>query len=129
LDLSNESFGPFVATRRLTSAGDVIAVGTPGHTADHLSVVVQDHGLTYVLAGDTSYNERLMLAGEIDGVSADEDVARRTLGAIRDLAADRPTVYLPTHDPESADRLSNRRVVRAAQSAYRERQATSSGMK
>lgn len=117
VDLGTEAFGPFVASRRLTRAGDVIAVGTPGHTADHLSVLVQDHGITYVLAGDASYNERLMLAGEIDGVSADEDVARRTLGAIRDLATDRPTVYLPTHDPESADRLSNRCIVRTTQPA------------
>jgi len=115
LDLGNDAFGPFPASKRLTSAGDVIAVGTPGHTADHLSVVVQDHGITYVLAGDTSYSERLMVAGEIDGVSADEEVARRTLRAIRDLATDRPTVYLPTHDPESADRLSHRRLVAAAQ--------------
>jgi glyoxylase-like metal-dependent hydrolase (beta-lactamase superfamily II) len=81
-------------------------------------VLVEDQGITYVLAGDTSYDERLMLAGDVDGVSGDEDVARRTLGAIRDLAMDRPTVYLPTHDPESADRLSNGRIVRPAQSAY-----------
>jgi N-acyl homoserine lactone hydrolase len=113
LDLAPEAFGPFATSKRLTSAGDVIAVGTPGHTADHLSVLVEDQGITYVLAGDTSYNERLMLAGQIDGVCAHEDVARTTLRAIRHLARDRPTVYLPTHDPESAERLSNGRVVEA----------------
>jgi glyoxylase-like metal-dependent hydrolase (beta-lactamase superfamily II) len=111
LDLAPEAFGPFATSTRLTSAGDVIAVGTPGHTADHLSVLVEDQGITYVLAGDSSYNERLMLAGQIDGVCANEDVARTTLRAIRHLARDRPTVYLPTHDPESAERLSNHRLV------------------
>jgi glyoxylase-like metal-dependent hydrolase (beta-lactamase superfamily II) len=87
------------ASKRLTAAGDVVAVGTPGHTASHLSVLVEDHGTTYFLAGDTSYDERRMLAGQVDGVSADDNVASATLGTIRRLARDRPTVYLPTHDP------------------------------
>ena len=115
LDLAPEGFGPFATSRRLTAAGDVIAVGTPGHTADHVSVLVENEGITYVLAGDTSYNERLMLADQIDGVCADDDVARATLGAIRRLSRDRPTVYLPSHDPESAKRLSTRRLVAADQ--------------
>jgi glyoxylase-like metal-dependent hydrolase (beta-lactamase superfamily II) len=113
LALTPDAFGPFATSRRVTSAGDVIAVGTPGHTADHLSVLVEDEGITYVLAGDTSYDERLMLAGRLDGVSADDDVAGATLRAIRHLARDRPTVYLPTHDSESAARLASRRVVDA----------------
>jgi glyoxylase-like metal-dependent hydrolase (beta-lactamase superfamily II) len=52
-----------------------------------------------------------MLAGQVDGVCAAEDLTRATLGAIRRFAAERPTVYLPTHDPESATRLSQRRVA------------------
>jgi N-acyl homoserine lactone hydrolase len=114
LDLAAEAFGPFAASKQLTDAADVIAVATPGHTTDHLSVLVQDEGTTYFLAGDTSYDERLMLAGRIDGVSANDDVAGATLGAIRQLARDHPTVYLPTHDPESALRLARRRVVHDA---------------
>jgi len=111
LDLAGGRFGPFAASARLTSGGDVIAVATPGHTADHLSVLVRDEGITYFLAGDTSYDEQLMLSGGIDGVSADDDVASATLGAIRQLGRDRQTVYLPTHDPESCARLANRRLV------------------
>jgi glyoxylase-like metal-dependent hydrolase (beta-lactamase superfamily II) len=64
LSLAAESFGPFAASRRLTQAGDVVAVATPGHTADHISVVVRDGGIDYFLAGDTSYNEDLMLEGQ-----------------------------------------------------------------
>ena len=111
LDLVSGPVGPFAASTRLTNAADVIAVATPGHTADHLSVLVRDEGITYFLAGDTSYDERLMLSGGIDGVSADDDVASATLGAIRQLGRDRQTVYLPTHDPESYVRLANRRLV------------------
>ncbi len=107
-------YGPFAASARLTTAGDVIAVATPGHTRDHLSVVVEDQGTTVILAGDASYDERLMLAARVDGVSADDEVAGATLRAIRRLAEDRPTVYLPTHDPESAARLASRTLVRRA---------------
>ena len=111
LQLAPEAFGPFAASKRLTEAGDVVVVATPGHTADHLSIIVEKDGTTFFLAGDTSYDERLMLAGRVDGVSADDDVARGTLDAIKRLARTRPTVYLPTHDPQSAIRLASRRRV------------------
>jgi N-acyl homoserine lactone hydrolase len=111
LDLAPEPLGAFAASKRLTTAGDVIAVATPGHTAHHISVLVQDGDTTFFLAGDTSYTEALMSAGRVDGVSADEHVARATLAAIRRLANDHPTVYLPTHDPASAKRLASRTAM------------------
>jgi len=111
LHLAAGAFGPFVANTRLTKAADVVAIGTPGHTADHVSVAVLDGDIAYLLAGDTSYNERLMLAGKIDGVSLDDEVAAGTLTAIRTFAKDHRVVYLPTHDPDSAMRLANRRHV------------------
>ena len=117
LDLVIEPFGPFAASRRLTKAGDVVAVGTPGHTADHISVIVQDGGTAYFLAGDTSYNEELMLAGKLDGVSADEQVSGATLDTIRRFTQSRPTVYLPTHDPQADGRLAKRQVAAIGEAA------------
>jgi len=114
LQLEASSFGPFAQSRRLTEAGDVVAVATPGHTADHLSIVADDGDTTYFLAGDASYDERLMLAGKLDGVSADERVTTATLDAIRNLVQSRPTVYLPTHDPQAAARLASRQLAGAA---------------
>lgn len=111
LDLVGGDFGAFPASFRLTKAGDVIALATAGHTPHHLSVAVMDGGITYFLAGDTSYNERLMLAGKVDGVSASDEAAERTLAAIRLFARDHPTVYLPTHDLDSATRLASRAIV------------------
>jgi N-acyl homoserine lactone hydrolase len=111
LDLAAEPWGPFAASRRLTKAGNVVAVATPGHTTDHLSVVVEDEDTAVFLAGDTSYDERRMLARQVDGVSANDDAAMATLDAINRLARSRPTVYLPTHDPESASRLTHRRLA------------------
>jgi N-acyl homoserine lactone hydrolase len=111
LDLARDPYGPFSASTRLTAAGDVVAVATPGHTPNHVSVVVEDQGTTYFLAGDASYDQRLMLAGRIDGVSLDDDVAAATLRAISRFATTRRMVYLPTHDPESAERLADRICV------------------
>jgi len=109
-----EAYGPFLASRRLTAAGDVVAVATPGHTLDHVSVLVEDHGTTYLLAGDASYDQRLMLACHVDGVSPDDAAAEATLRAIAEFSATRPVVYLPTHDPESAMRLAARTYVHEA---------------
>jgi glyoxylase-like metal-dependent hydrolase (beta-lactamase superfamily II) len=95
----------------LTQAGDIVVVATPGHTADHVSIAVQDDGITLILAGDASYNESMMLAGRVDGVSPDERVSSASLATIRTFANERPTVYLPTHDPESGTRLAGRCIV------------------
>ena len=114
LHLAAEPYGPFAASKRLTRAGDVVVVATPGHTADHISVIVEDDGCACFLAGDASYEERLMIADRIDGVSADDDEAHATLRAIRRFATAHPIVYLPTHDCESAARLSGRCLVDVA---------------
>jgi N-acyl homoserine lactone hydrolase len=114
LKLTEGPFGPFARSARLTRSNDVIAVATPGHTADHISVLVQEDDTTVFLAGDTSYNEILMLAGKVDGVSTSEQTSKTTLDAIRHFIQARPTTYLPTHDPQSAIRLANRCRAAAA---------------
>ena len=86
----------------------MIAIPTPGHTRDHLSLAVDDGDGIVILAGDASYTEATMIGGQLVGVSGEERVARATLTKLRDLATRRPTVYLPTHDPDSAGRLARR---------------------
>jgi N-acyl homoserine lactone hydrolase len=105
------AFGPFNRSRKLTEAGDVIALPTPGHTPDHLSVAVLEGDTILFLAGDTSYAEHQMMAEIVDGVSPNEDVALASLGKIRQLARVSPLVYLPTHDPQAAHRLASRKTV------------------
>ena len=98
--------GPFARSRPLTRAGDVTLLPTPGHTPGHMSVAVATGaGPLVLLAGDASYTQALMLAGAPDGVTRDPARARRTLEQIQELARARPTVYLPSHDPDSARRL------------------------
>ena len=99
------AFGPFPEQMRLTKRGDVLVVPTPGHTPGHVSVVVQGAPAVFI-AGDTSYSEALLTQGVVDGVSPDVNVARRSNDRILALAREQPLVYLPSHDPESADRLA-----------------------
>ena len=80
-----------------------------------------------MLAGDASYLERTMLSGTIDGVSDNEAAARSTLAGIRALTAQRPTIYLPAHDPKSAERLEERQIVVAPQQT-RSIMATGAGL-
>jgi glyoxylase-like metal-dependent hydrolase (beta-lactamase superfamily II) len=74
-------------------------------------VVVQCDGLDYFLAGDTSYTQEILLEGESDGVSPKPSVTVETLQRILTHASHRPTVYLPSHDPASEERLTQRSAL------------------
>jgi N-acyl homoserine lactone hydrolase len=76
-------------------------------------VLVEDGDHSVFLAGDSSYTQDAMLRGAVDGVGADEGAERLTHERIRVYTAATPTVYLPSHDPEIAERLAERRLVGA----------------
>jgi N-acyl homoserine lactone hydrolase len=112
LQFNNGPVGPFPQSADVTGSGEILAIPTPGHTPGHVSVLV-DGSPSVLLAGDTSYTQGLLLAGKVDGVSPDEAVTRKTLDDIRELARQRPLVYLPSHDPESETRLKGRQTLSA----------------
>ena len=115
VDFEFAPYGTFPESFTLTSAGDVRLVPTPGHTPGQMSVVIDDDGDRRVfLAGDASYSEELLLRRAIDGVSPDDETAKTTLERIRRFTEHAPTVYLPSHDPESAVRLRERRAAGSA---------------
>jgi N-acyl homoserine lactone hydrolase len=113
IDLAPTPYGPFPDSLELTAAGDVTIVPLPGHTPGQIGLVLEEDDHVVLFAGDSSYTEDLMLRGVVDGPSPDDAVAQRTHERIRALAAERPTVYLVAHDPETAARLAERRPVRA----------------
>jgi N-acyl homoserine lactone hydrolase len=114
LVFADEPYGPFARSRRLTADGAVVAVPTPGHTPDHLSIIVEDDAGAIVIAGDAAYNEANLLAGRLDGISPDESLALATLARLRAFAATRPAVFVFAHDPQSADRLARRHTFAPA---------------
>lgn len=118
IPFQREPWETFSESVRVTEAGDVRIVPTPGHSAGHVSVVVEEDEQVLLLAGDTSYTEANMLAGVLDGVAAvggGEQSARQTLERIREVTRRRPVVYLPSHDPEAAARLEARQPAGNAQ--------------
>jgi N-acyl homoserine lactone hydrolase len=114
VDLPPVPFGPFPQSLRLTEAGDVTLVPLPGHSPGQLGVVVEDGDHSVLLAADASYTQDLMLRGAVDGVGPDEDAERLTHERIRAYAAATPTVYLVAHDPDTAARLAERRLLPSA---------------
>jgi glyoxylase-like metal-dependent hydrolase (beta-lactamase superfamily II) len=106
-----EPFGPFPESLALTAAGDVTIVPTAGHTKGHVSLVFEEGDRAIFFAGDASYTEGLMVDQVTDGVAPDQRAARETLSRIREFTRSTATVYLPSHDPDSAERLLARQPV------------------
>jgi glyoxylase-like metal-dependent hydrolase (beta-lactamase superfamily II) len=111
IDFVDQSFGPFESHKVLTRAGDVIIVPTPGHTPHHVSVIVDCGDAVIFLAGDAAYSEAQLLGRWADGVSLRPEVQLRTLDKIWRFIQLRPTLFLPSHDPESAKRLHARQAT------------------
>jgi N-acyl homoserine lactone hydrolase len=106
----DEAVGPFTQSMALTRRGDVLVIPTPGHTPAHVSVLVRGEP-SWFLAGDTSYDQSLLLAGKADGVSPNPAVALDTGRKILALARAEPLIYLPAHDPDNLDRLAARALL------------------
>jgi glyoxylase-like metal-dependent hydrolase (beta-lactamase superfamily II) len=106
-----EPAGPFARSCAVTDAGDVLIVPTPGHTPGHVSVIVREENRTFFLAGDTSYTLDSLMNSVPDGLTPAPRRTTRTQEQIRDFAAQEPTVYLPSHDPESETRLHRREAL------------------
>jgi glyoxylase-like metal-dependent hydrolase (beta-lactamase superfamily II) len=110
--LDQGPFGAFAASRRLTDDGRVAMISTPGHTRGHLSIVaVDDNDRHVLLAGDATDTLEQLHARRPDAIAPDPDVQRQTIDRILTHASEHPTVYLPTHDPESVARLSARTAL------------------
>lgn len=67
--------------------------------------MVRTEGLTYFLAGDTSYTQEKLLKREADAVTSTPKQMREAQARILAFAQEEPLVYLPSHDPESVERL------------------------
>jgi N-acyl homoserine lactone hydrolase len=111
IDYSDDSFGTFPESFTLTKAGDVHLVATEGHSTGHLSVILEVNGLSFFFAGDVSFNQQFLLTKTVAGVSASVQKNRQTLEGINQYVTQNPTVYLPSHDPEAANRLVSRTTV------------------
>ena len=104
--LDGGPFGAFERSRSLSDDGRIVAVDTPGHTPGHISVVcIDDEGRHVLLAGDATDSLEQLRALRPDAIAPKPDVYVRTIETILAHAREHPTVFLPSHDPESVARL------------------------
>jgi N-acyl homoserine lactone hydrolase len=105
--LDGGPFGAFARSRALSDDGRIVAVGTPGHTPGHVSVIcIDDSGRHVMLAGDATDSLEQLKARRADAIGPDPKVHVATLDTILAHCAEHPTVYLPSHDPDAAARLA-----------------------
>jgi len=105
--LDSGPFGAFARSRSLSADGRIVVVGTPGHTPGHVSVIcIDDSGRHVMLAGDATDSLEQLQALRADAIAPDPKVHVATLEAIVAHCAQHPTIYLPSHDPDSAARLA-----------------------
>jgi glyoxylase-like metal-dependent hydrolase (beta-lactamase superfamily II) len=103
---SGPPVGPFARSAPLTRDGSILAVETPAHMKGHVSIVARSEDLTYLLAGDVTYRQYLLLDDVVDGMTENPGQSLASLRAIKQLARTEPTVLLPVHDPDAAKRLA-----------------------
>ena len=105
ITLDGPALGAFASSKPLTADGRVVAVPTPGHTLGHIAILVVQPDHHVLIGGDTAYDQPQLQDLQVDGVSPKDDVAITTMKTILAHAEAHPTVYLPSHDPESVRRL------------------------
>lgn len=109
--------GPWSSSTNITEDGTVVAVPTPGHVVGHISMVVKERDAesnttTYFLPGDATYDLKLLEMEEPDGINNDPVTAFKSLQLIKEFARQQDVVILPSHDPETWDILSEKRVYK-----------------
>jgi glyoxylase-like metal-dependent hydrolase (beta-lactamase superfamily II) len=110
--LDGGAFGAFARSRKLSDDGRIVAVDTAGHTPGHISVICIDDAARHVmLAGDVTDTLEQLNALRADAIAPDPKLHVETLKTIMAHCAQHPTVYLPSHDPDSAARLASATTV------------------
>jgi|HubBroStandDraft_1064217.scaffolds.fasta_scaffold23483_3 N-acyl homoserine lactone hydrolase len=110
LDL-DQSIVPFQKAVWLTSAQDLALIHTPGHTYGHCSILLRTDTHHVLFAGDICYTQRQLLDNRFAANAASYRLGRETYAAVKTYARNHPLVFLPSHDPESGNRLRDLRVL------------------
>jgi N-acyl homoserine lactone hydrolase len=108
LDYQRANLGPFEQASPLTQAGDLWLIPLPGHTYHHSGVLLQTPEVHILFAGDTTYTQQQLLQGKVAGVNASYQESLKTYERVKTYARQHPLIYLPSHDPESGQRLAGK---------------------
>jgi N-acyl homoserine lactone hydrolase len=103
VEADGEPHGAFTRTSDLLGDGSVRLVSTPGHSAGHLSVLLDrgDRGPLLVV-GDAAYTRENIRDESLPYFTADDDRYRASLREIGAYAEAEPrATIVPTHDPDA----------------------------
>jgi N-acyl homoserine lactone hydrolase len=73
-----------------------------------MSVLVDEGAQLICIAGDAAYTQDLLIAQTLDGIGSDPLAQQATHQALLQLAAEQPTVFLPSHEWDAERRLAAR---------------------
>jgi N-acyl homoserine lactone hydrolase len=100
------SFSGFARSFDLFGDGSVRLAFTPGHTAGHMSVVVQTAHGEVLVAGDAIFMRRTLDEDQLPHMLFDEHLFRRSLREIKQYVKETPgAVVIPGHDWEAWEQL------------------------
>jgi glyoxylase-like metal-dependent hydrolase (beta-lactamase superfamily II) len=108
LEYSQNRIEVFNQAYSITQAEDLLYIPTPGHTLGHSSLVFRTDDFDIIFAGDSSYDQAQVIKGELPGANTDYHQTARTYQKLLAYAGLRKTIYLPTHDADSGQRLLNK---------------------
>jgi N-acyl homoserine lactone hydrolase len=111
LDYKTQSYETFENYFALTKAEDVVIVPTPGHSYGHQAILLRDHDKTFFFAGDVVFDERQLLEREVAGIVHNVAQTKDSMERSRTFIATTPTIFLPSHDPNSLQRLSSQQLT------------------
>ena len=107
--LTDDGVGPFDRSYELRNFPGVSLVPTPGHTANHCSVIVEGEGPTVLIAGDACLSLDQLETGRPDGVATAPTAGRDTLERIARWRDEAAVIVLPSHDERGATALADAR--------------------
>ena len=94
----------FPASWPVTLDGSIVALPTPGHSPGHTSYLVRTGKRNVLIAGDVTYTGWALEKQHDQGFIADVGKHHDTLARVLSLVGT-GVAYLPSHDPDSPNRL------------------------
>ena len=116
-ELKDEPFGPFPASRSVTSAGDLRLVPIQGHSPGQVAVAYDTGDLTLLFSADhmlrADWFAEDLRAGRLIMMGAfGRNDARQTSERLRQFVGQRPVLLLPAHDSAAPARLARQEPAR-----------------
>lgn len=79
--------------------GSILLLPTPGHSSDHLSMLIRGGNKQVLLTGDACFRPHNLKDGNLPLILEDREEAIKSLERLRSISNVRETMVLTSHDP------------------------------